>query len=205
MSQQPPTKLRNPTRYHLMASQQQKRVSQPNFPLTTADRFDDPADNFTSPLLDFDDFDYNEYQKTNNTLSYATFAEDSPSENSFGGYGTDTYASSTSLPYPTFPGIKAYVGMKDIYREDQQHNMAIPRPMGDLQHYSMAKSSPSSSSSPWFPMSAPANIGFNELGTTMGHMNPATAAVAAGPGPLIPQQFDAAARSLEDDYAVQMK
>lgn len=217
---QPRTKLRNPTQYHLMASQQHhhhKRFSQPTFPLTTVDQFDDPADSFAPPLHDFDDLDYNsEHQKTSSALSYASFAEDSPSENSLGGYGTDPYASSTSPPFHAFPGMKAYVGMKDVYRDEhQQHSMSIQRGSmaADPRQYPIATtSSPSSSISPWFPMSAPANIGLNELGTTMGHMNPAAVAAAAaaaaaatGPGPLAPQQFDAGARSLEDDYAVQMK
>ncbi|KAI9474882.1 helix-loop-helix DNA-binding domain-containing protein [Zychaea mexicana] len=160
-------KLRNPTPYHLLATQQQDQQQ------WHQDDFSLEDDAYLSPLHDFDDLDYSS-------------SKQSPP------------ASQPTLTHQQQP---------HQHQHQHQHQQQGPPPPLEYQHgllsnneespseYSFASSSPSRRWPP-FPMSAPAEIGFNEFySTSSGHMNPG--ALALQPQP--PQHG-----SLQDDYAVQM-
>ncbi|KAG2220545.1 hypothetical protein INT45_004151 [Circinella minor] len=160
-------KLRNPTPYHLLATQQPEGWQQPH-----QDDFSLEDDSYLSPLHDFDDLDYNKQQQYNNGSS-ATHPHHIPT-------------------HPPPPSMDYQHGVGGLLSSSSNNNNNEESPS----EYSFASSSPSRRWPP-FPMSAPAEIGFNDFYSTSspGHMNPG--ALALQPQP--PQHG-----SLQDDYAVQM-
>ncbi|KAF7729131.1 hypothetical protein EC973_004899 [Apophysomyces ossiformis] len=197
-----PTKLRNPTEYHLMAKKANAE-EQMDFVDGFSHQFLSPVSN--SPLHDFDDLDFRKSRKMQQPLRGPDMmAEESPSDYSLASGAEDLFGS---------PPSSSYLGAVDIHQHPHRGSTGSIRHNGTgsaLQSYMVLPGEAS------FPMSAPANIGYDFMNATSfpsGHMHPTMALQQQHQQhhhhhPHQQQglsvQPSSNSRSFEEDYAMQM-
>ncbi|KAI8391601.1 helix-loop-helix DNA-binding domain-containing protein [Radiomyces spectabilis] len=214
MVDQQPLKLRNPTQYHLLASQQHKQEDFLDMEDPSLDYGDGFQTNFLSPmssnsLQEFDDFEGGNKKRapgfgvsTGNRGDL--FTEESPSD--------------YSLTSVDDPWTHNFVGPMDIHRSNNSNNhhhhvgSGNHSALGSQLKQPMFMPSSSFDSASFFPMSAPANIGFDQ------HFGGSSPTTTMHPGLASlhhrqPTSFDSVtptsvaavgSGSFEDDYAMQM-
>ncbi|KAG0164343.1 hypothetical protein DFQ28_009176 [Apophysomyces sp. BC1034] len=191
-----PTKLRNPTEYHLMAKKANVE-DQMDYVDGYSHQFLSPVS--SSPLHDFDDLDFRKSRKVQSLRGSDMMAEESPSDYSLASGGEDIFGS---------PMSSSFVGPVDIHHQHNPHHHRGST--GSIRHSGTGSALQSYMLLPGeasFPMSAPANIGYDFLNGTSfpsGHMHPGLALQQQQQQQALSVQPTSNPRSFEEDYAMQM-